>query len=274
VPLAAFRSGRILGLNRYNELFECSMDRNRNIESSRRAFTLIELLVVIGVIGILAGLILPALARAKERAWVTRCLVNQKQIGAAVMLYAEDNEHYPPGRIIGVTQWDLTLGQYVGAKDDPSSLDARTLLYMCPSAKVPNLGIRLNYSANPNVFKEIIPGVGPVRADSIKRTADVIMVADAIQYEPDGNSHAILWGVDGSGGAPIYWNNGASANSGSPIPVGPDRDQPSPPVDGNKDGSNFRYRHAGASANASFADGHAERIKKGKVLDRNLYTNY
>jgi len=239
----------------------------------RFGFTLIELLVVIGVIGILAGLILPALARAKERARVAKCLSNQKQMAVAVTLYADDNEnYYPPGRQAGVTQWDLCLGRYAGGANDPLTLDARTALFLCPSAKIQIADKKINYSANPNICKEITPGVGPVRADTILRPGDVILAADAIQYTADGNSHAIFWGVVGSGGTPIYWNNGNPANAASPIPIGADRDQVLATAD--PAGSNFRYRHSGDSVNASFLDGHADRMRKGKILDLNLYTNY
>jgi prepilin-type N-terminal cleavage/methylation domain-containing protein/prepilin-type processing-associated H-X9-DG protein len=241
-------------------------------QSTNRAFTLIELLVVIGVIGILAGLILPALSRAKERGRVAKCLSNHKQISVAVTLYADENEYYPPGRQAGFTQWDLSIGRYVGGANDPSTLDARTALFVCPSARVGNNGKTLNYSANPNVCKEILPGVGPVRADTILRPSDIILAADSIQYTADGNSHAILWGVVGSAGTPIYWNNGNSANGGNAIPVGVDRDQVFPVAD--PSGANFRYRHDGNAVMASFLDGHAERMRKGKILDLNLYTNY
>jgi prepilin-type N-terminal cleavage/methylation domain-containing protein/prepilin-type processing-associated H-X9-DG protein len=78
--------------------------------SKRKAFTLIELLVVIAVIAILAAILLPSLAKAKERAMRTSCMNNTRQIGMGCLMYAGDNKNFlPQGTLSGDWPHDMTI---------------------------------------------------------------------------------------------------------------------------------------------------------------------
>jgi prepilin-type N-terminal cleavage/methylation domain-containing protein/prepilin-type processing-associated H-X9-DG protein len=75
-------------------------------------FTLVEMLVVIAIIGILAGLLLPALARAKAKAQQTKCVNNVRQLDLALSMYAQDHDGEYPPRFQPPRAWPHKLKPY------------------------------------------------------------------------------------------------------------------------------------------------------------------
>jgi len=130
------------------------MQHNRKV---RGAFTLIELLVVIAIIAILAAILFPAFARARENARRTSCLSNLKQIGLGIMQYSQDyDERYPAiGNGCGTSycaSWHYVLQPYVKSiqvfKCPSNTSESKAYAGNALAASGQSSAISNNYAAN------------------------------------------------------------------------------------------------------------------------------
>ena len=147
-----------------------------------RGFTLIELLVVIAIIAILAAILFPVFARARENARKSNCQSNLKQIGTAVMMYAQDYEETMPVRWNGKIDWQQAIDPYV----------KNTGVRICPSTK--------DYSYGYN--QDFISGKAMAQ---IAAPADTLLACDvgkvnrsdgSVSYDGHVNRPS-LWGAGG-----------------------------------------------------------------------------
>ena len=217
--------------------------QSQRIPINRSGFTLIELLVVIAIIAILAAMLLPALARAKEKAHRTACLSNLKQMGLGSLMYADED----------------TKGRYTGTADP--FVDNLDWLYP-------------NHVSNFKVF--VCPStrnfIDPTKKNAAGKLTGLLQNANSREAVTNAHSYEVFGWFRGGVREPktintiltyAHQNNAFNLKG---VRVGPanawlflDQDEP------NSSGGKENYpddtdNHRAQGGNVAFCDGHAEWI--------------
>jgi prepilin-type N-terminal cleavage/methylation domain-containing protein/prepilin-type processing-associated H-X9-DG protein len=154
------------------------------MSTKRQGFTLIELLVVIAIIAILAAILFPVFAQAREKARQISSLSNCRQIGTAVMMYTQDwDEGLPLDSHSGEAGWLNTLQVYSKSR----------LLNRCPSDGSVNFIQPDGRSSSYAVNFYLTPSGGYPTLASVPSPADAVYLAESRDNKKDDHFHPILW---------------------------------------------------------------------------------
>jgi prepilin-type N-terminal cleavage/methylation domain-containing protein/prepilin-type processing-associated H-X9-DG protein len=181
---------------------------------TRSAFTLIELLVVIAIIAILAAILFPVFAQAREKARSAACLSNTKQLGLGIMQYVQDyDETYPLG---GFSSGSGAIGAGQAAIDRwykaISPYTKNTMIRACPSAKVQVVQTSTyttNYGIHGDICKFISSATSApsLTVAEIQNTAGTLILADAqtVDLNTVNRTDSTTW-LNAEGATAVDWD--------------------------------------------------------------------
>ena len=176
----------------------------------RHGFTLIELLVVIAIIAILAAILFPVFAKAREKARQTSCANNEKQMGTAIMQYTQDYDEKYPGRYEGWNEW-------MSWKELIQPYIKNRQVYQCPSNTrnyVTSLDGHdpVSYACNGwDEFPVPMPANGAVAIAAANAPASLILLCESCQTWNEMNlRYCYSWRQDNHGG--LFLGHNGMAN--------------------------------------------------------------
>ena len=210
----------------------------------RSGFTLIELLVVIAIIAILAAILFPVFAKAREKARQASCLSNIKQMGLAAMQYVQDyDEYYPLGyrnsgtnEYLPVTKVTKNPGGWVAWFENLYPYIKNGQVFVCPS-----FNSVVDYGYNPWLMPRSYTPVAPFGLGQVTHPAETIMFYDT--YAGSSRPCGYPWVVN--------------ARTAANCEAKPAADYPG-----------FTYARHNGGCNIAFCDGH------GKWLANNTFAYY
>lgn len=210
----------------------------------RRGFTLIELLVVIAIIAILAAILFPVFAQARDKARQAACLSNAKQLALGVYMYAQDYDEYIP---CAFSEWSIP--QYDGPTGVLTNYPSywyvviqpyvkNTKVAKCPSDT--NMGIPASYAYNyPHMSYRLLYPTTIFSMASYEVPADTLVFGES-QAGPRQDAWTLNYLY-----CPVNWAPGTLAGRG--------------------DANGMGFRHGGGAI-VGYLDGHAKWIRKEKVM--------
>jgi prepilin-type N-terminal cleavage/methylation domain-containing protein/prepilin-type processing-associated H-X9-DG protein len=229
---------------------------------ARSGFTLIELLVVIAIIAILAAILFPVFAQAREKARASTCLSNQKQVSLALSMYGQDYDETFPFTIAqdpntkAEIWWEDLVSPYIKASNVGGILS-------CPSATSRGFAYSMNWA------------LGGRSLATVQAPADLIMTGDGAQapqlaLKTDGLARALpylSYTLIGTGEK--FWNPAPNFRTPKGDPQA-QLDPTLPDEDTNRAVGLFRYRHTEGS-NMAYSDGHTKFVRKGAIRLKDMH---
>jgi len=182
---------------------------------SENDFTLIELLIVISIIMLLAGIMLPALSKAKALSLRHYCLGNEKQIGIAISNYSHDNnDWYLPAMVAapwdsnGYQGWDFLLFPYIYGEGSQYSPSCKKYyfnsVFACPDDKLPRDKVR-SYSGNASTMKiKSSSEMMPVMKLSSFKSPSTLVTLSEFRYSGSNYNRLLYHAYTQVGGALNY----------------------------------------------------------------------